>query len=229
MSSSLDCVHVKTVFLHLDRPFVGGGEALRLAVTAARPDRTELHGHGPVGEPVYRLPPVRYLVRRHVPVLVGIGDGLPVLEELFRNRPPVLRMGGAVYTVLGADMEESVERFGATVGPVSYRFASPWLALNQENHTRYLGLDPLARRDLLVRILVGNLLSTAKGVGVFVNTRLRAELRLRPVLATLKGMGMLGFLGRAQFNFELPRWWGLGKSVSRGFGIVERLQGPGRP
>jgi hypothetical protein len=33
---------------------------------------------------------------------------------------------------------------------------------------------------------------------------------------------MLGFLGTFSVNFEIPDYWGIGKSVSRGFGTVVR-------
>jgi hypothetical protein len=32
---------------------------------------------------------------------------------------------------------------------------------------------------------------------------------------------MLGFLGTFSMNFEIPDYWGIGKSVSRGFGTVK--------
>ncbi len=34
---------------------------------------------------------------------------------------------------------------------------------------------------------------------------------------------MLGFLGSFSENFEIPDYWGIGKSVSRGFGTVKRV------
>ncbi len=34
---------------------------------------------------------------------------------------------------------------------------------------------------------------------------------------------MLGFLGTFSVNFEIPDYWGIGKSVSRGFGTVKRV------
>jgi CRISPR/Cas system CMR-associated protein Cmr1 (group 7 of RAMP superfamily) len=33
---------------------------------------------------------------------------------------------------------------------------------------------------------------------------------------------MLGFLGTFSVNFEIPDYWGIGKSVSRGFGTIIR-------
>jgi len=39
----------------------------------------------------------------------------------------------------------------------------------------------------------------------------------------LKGTPMLGFLGTFSVNFEIPDYWGIGKSVSRGFGTVMKV------
>ncbi len=33
---------------------------------------------------------------------------------------------------------------------------------------------------------------------------------------------MTGFMGTFSVNFEIPDYWGIGKSVSRGFGTVVR-------
>ena len=38
---------------------------------------------------------------------------------------------------------------------------------------------------------------------------------------------MLGFLGSFSVNFEIPVYWGIGKSVSRGFGTVLKNWGIG--
>ncbi|NOX21076.1 MAG: CRISPR-associated endonuclease Cas6 [Nitrospirae bacterium] len=36
---------------------------------------------------------------------------------------------------------------------------------------------------------------------------------------------LLGFLGTFSVNFEIPDYWGIGKSVSRGFGTVVKTRG----
>lgn len=48
--------------------------------------------------------------------------------------------------------------------------------------------------------------------------------RMKEVKTSLKGTPMLGFLGDFSVNFEIPDYWGIGKSVSRGFGTVKRVQ-----
>ena len=34
---------------------------------------------------------------------------------------------------------------------------------------------------------------------------------------------MLDFLGTFSVNFEIPDYWGIGKSVSKGFGTIKRI------
>jgi hypothetical protein len=49
-------------------------------------------------------------------------------------------------------------------------------------------------------------------------------INLKEVQTSLKGTTMLGFLGTFSVNFEIPDYWGIGKSVSRGFGTIKKLQ-----
>ena len=44
------------------------------------------------------------------------------------------------------------------------------------------------------------------------------------MLTKKKSTPMLGFLGTFSVNFEIPDYWGIGKSVSRGFGTVKRCR-----
>jgi hypothetical protein len=63
----------------------------------------------------------------------------------------------------------------------------------------------------------------AKAFGHRVGIRLIADAKgLRPWITRLKSVEMLAFLGTFRINFLLPDHIGIGKSVSRGFGTVER-------
>lgn len=46
----------------------------------------------------------------------------------------------------------------------------------------------------------------------------------KEIPTSLKGTPMLGFLGTFSVNFAIPDYWGIGKSVSRGFGTVKRVK-----
>ena len=78
---------------------------------------------------------------------------------------------------------------------------------------------------MLERILVGNIISMSKGLGYTVPGQIEANIfDLRKIHTKLKGTHMLAFLGTFSVNFEIPDYWGIGKSVSRGFGTVKRLK-----
>ena len=65
----------------------------------------------------------------------------------------------------------------------------------------------------------------SKGIGYTVSEPIKAEIgRLREVKTSLKGTPMLGFLGTFSVNFNIPDYWGIGKSVSRGFGTVVKVK-----
>jgi hypothetical protein len=45
---------------------------------------------------------------------------------------------------------------------------------------------------------------------------------LQPKKVYSKGIPLIGFEGMFQTNFNLPDYFGIGKSVSRGFGTVRK-------
>jgi hypothetical protein len=87
----------------------------------------------------------------------------------------------------------------------------------------YLGASEVARRRLLEKVLIGNILSAAKGFDHTVSSEITVELkRIRPTECLLKDIPVIGFYGSFTVNFQLPPLFGLGKSVSRGYGAVSR-------
>jgi len=70
----------------------------------------------------------------------------------------------------------------------------------------------------------------SKSLGYTVPEPIKAEIKhMKEVSTSLKGTPMLGFMGTFSVNFEIPDYWGIGKSVSRGFGTVKRLEESGSP
>lgn len=127
--------------------------------------------------------------------------------------------------VLESTLTRHREPLGETPEPVAYCFRTPWLGLNQDNYRAYQAdRDSAIRQAILRRVLVGNCLSLAKAFGHHVRACLTADVSgLRPWTTRLKGVEMLGFLGTFHVNFHIPERVGIGKSVSRGFGTVERM------
>jgi hypothetical protein len=187
-------------------------------------DEILLHHHEQDGSLRYQYPVVQFKVLRRTAHLIGLADGAALLSRLWAQVDHT-RIGGEDLQVLEATLSRRVEMIGAAGEAVEYRFVTPWLGLNQENHRRYeADASPERRQALLDSILRGNCLSLAKAFGHRVETRLSADPGgLRPFPTTLKGVPMLGFVGTVRINFLLPDRVGIGKSVSRGFGTVERV------
>jgi hypothetical protein len=184
-------------------------------------DQVLLHNHRPGGEPIYQYPRVQFKVLESMAVLVGINEGSQLLQQLWLEIDET-RLGGEHLEVLQAEFESRHEEIHVTAEPIEYRFVTPWLALNQKNFRSYVGSrNPSYRKDELARILVGNCLGLAKSLGIRFHERIHADCRgLTSIKTTLKGNGMIGFVGKFSINVAIPEYIGLGKSVSRGFGTI---------
>lgn len=230
--SSETTLHLRRLLIFADPPLAGGGVALRQAVTARFPDEPLLHNHAEPGGAGgqtsaggydYRAPRVRYLIRDGIGEVVGWGDGADLLDG-FPERLDRLRIGPQEHRVLGTELHDLSAPFGRTDEPRAYRTLTPWLALNEQNASRFEALDGPGRRALLSRILVGNLLALAKSVGHWVDGRIGAEIasvRVQPVRH--KGIRLIGIRAHARVNFALPPLLGIGKLASKGYGVWQPL------
>jgi hypothetical protein len=92
----------------------------------------------------------------------------------------------------------------------------------QRNYEKYQLLGSRAKKkELLVKILVGNIISMLRRLGYNVPEPIKADIHdVKEVPAKLKCTPMLGFLGSFSVNFDIPDYWGIGKLVSRGFGTA---------
>lgn len=216
-------IEVTEFRLRLSRP-VSPGEAalLRGYFGDVFGDEGLVHHHRADGSLLYDYPRVQFKVIDRTARVIGIAEGGAVVERLWKE-VDCTRLGGEELPILEGTLRRRAEPFGDAPDPVEYRFITPWLGLNQENHRKYetAGSDT-ERQDILGRVLVGNCLSLAKSFGHRVDCRLAAEMaELRVRTCRLKGIPMIGFLGTFRVNFLIPAWLGVGKSVSRGFGTVE--------
>ena len=100
-----------------------------------------------------------------------------------------------------------------------------WLPLNQENYAKYMAMESLADKyAMLEKLLTGNILSMAKGLGVHFERQVECKITAmeEPRLIVYKGVKMMAFDAEFKSNVSLPDYVGLGKGVSLGFGMVVR-------
>ena len=214
--------HIRRLHLYTDRPFTHHGSDLRRAVTGAFPDRAVLHNH--LGESFdYRSPRVRYTVIDHRPQIISFDDGLQVLEEIYREGL-TLRVGRESYRISGAELEDEIACLGTIDDLMKYKSTTPWLALNKENHQKYLDESGEEYRQVLFgRILNGNYLSLCKGVGISIMEKLMTRvITYRALSLSHQGTRLIGFRVEYVSNMILPEGIGLGKLVSKGFGLMKK-------
>ncbi len=184
-----------------------------------------LHNHMGNGELRYKYPQVQYKVIDHVPMLVALAEGAELLPQLFLQIRE-LNIKGRIYPVHQKQIEAIQWEPAFSERPVHYQFKTNWMALNQANHKRYRNASNAEQQTLLNRTIVGNMLSMLKGIGVFADQQIDANVTITGEReARFKNNRMLSFTGRFSTNLVLPEHIGLGKQVARGFGTISQIQG----
>ena len=208
-----------TLTLASTRPITESASQLRGFFATRFTEYELLHQHI-TDKLIYRYPKIQYKIIDGTPMVIGINEGAEVLKEIY-DQYDQIKLGDNTYEIVERGVALRKADFGISDQILSYRFVTPWLALNQKNHERYLKSDRVERRDLLRRTLTGNILSMAKGLDYVVVSQIRLDIgRTRHKSCTVKGVDMLGIDCEFMVNFAIPDYLGLGKSVSRGYGAV---------
>lgn len=186
-----------------------------------------LHNHEVSGASMYRYPLVQYKIVGKTPVVLAIEEGIRAVHPLVMERQE-LTLGEHRYPCGRVEIDLNTVLIGDTKEFRHYRFDSPWFGLNQANYRRYEQSGAEERQELLKRILAGNLLSLAKGLGLSVDERLQIQLDVKEQRVRFKDEYVLGFTGTFSVNYLIPDLFGIGKSISRGFGSVRSVRGEER-
>jgi hypothetical protein len=187
------------------------------------PENTILHHHLNNGSTklIYSYPKVQYKILNGCPMVLGIGEAVEIVKEI--SIISHLDLKGKRYIVTDKKLIEEKVNYGVAADVISYEFLTPWLALDEQSFDRYKKRNQGEKQKQLESILVGNIISMAKGLEYVITDKIIAKVNVHEVPTSLKGTPMLGFLGHFSVNFEIPDYWGIGKSVSRGFGTIKRV------
>ena len=208
-----------TLTLASTRPIQGSASQLRGFFATKFNEYTLLHQHN-TDRLIYRYPLVQYKIIEATPTVIGINEGVEVLKEIY-DQYNEINLNGDIYEIVERGISVKNAEFGLTDKMHTYRFATPWFALNQENYKRfYLAGGRAERAGLLNRTLTGNILSMAKSLDYQVPDRIQCETDVTIRKGRQKDTNIMTFIGTFSTNFLIPEYLGLGKSVSRGFGSV---------
>ncbi len=180
-----------------------------------------LHHHSDGQNNVFSYPKVQYKIIGGTPIIIGIEEGVDVLRSI-SGEIKELELGDKTYSIEEKQIIEKNQEFGLTDIPQQYVFLTPWVALNEKNYSDFNKLHPKEQILRLHKILAGNILSISKFLEYVVLEQIHVKTKLQPKKVYSKGIPLVGFEGEFQTNFNIPNYFGIGKSVSRGFGTVKK-------
>ena len=198
--------------------------AFRGAIISKVPaDLTLFHNH--IGDNLrYRYPLIQYKRIHGKAAIICVGEGTETIGSFFSQADFKLKIGKREEDFV----VESIRANQWLLQPWDTEFQytlRKWLPLNSANYEKYMSLDSVVEKyAMLEKILIGNVLSFAKGIGVHFEQQVVCKIiaieEPRPLL--YKGVKMMAFDLDFKTNVSLPDYIGLGKGVSLGFGMVVR-------
>ena len=182
------------------------------------------HNHAGDDKLRYAYPLIQYKRINQKAAIVCIGEGTEAIGEFFAASNFDVTLGDRAISLEVEQVKASHTLVQVWDSQFAYHLRR-WLPLNEDNYAKYNALDSLAERyAMLERLLTGNILSFAKGVGIHFDKQVQCRITAadEPRLTRYKGVKMMSFDVEFKSNVSLPDYVGLGKGVSLGYGTVVR-------
>lgn len=174
----------------------------------------------------YGYPLIQYKTIAQKPVIMCLEEGVDEIHHFFENKIWDIQVSGRNLDMSIDDLR--LNSFTMQVWDKKWKYSiRNWIALNQHNYQKYQSLENEQEQiKMLEKLLLGNILSFAKGIGWFVDKEITVEIdeihNISPV--KLKNNNLIGFSLTFRTNVFLPNFIGLGKGVSHGYGIVKEVR-----
>lgn len=172
----------------------------------------------------YDYPLVQYKSIGAKASILLIGEGVDMLNKLMPVCNAYLNIGhrrALMKVEKVTPMQTEIE----LSNPQRYRIEQ-WLPLNEENDYRFIRMqNDTDRLELLESILVGNILSMAKGLDIRFDAQVECRIQSldRYHLERVKEVTMRAFDTEFICNINLPELIGIGKHVSLGYGTIKSI------
>ena len=181
-----------------------------------------LHNHIHDDKFMFSYPLVQYKIIDDKIMIIGIDEGGEVLKKIAPELKILIL--DKKYEIKEKFLHEKEVDIKPSSEEKHYKFITPWLGLNQTNYKKYTNSKSWKdKKEIINKILVGNLLSMSKGLGIVVNKRLYAKTHFEEKIVEYKGVKMNAFTGEFKIHYDIPDYFGLGKGVSQGFGCVKQI------
>lgn len=174
-------------------------------------------------EYVYNYPLIQYRKVSGKPAIFCLDEGVDEIHKLFEQRNWTISLLGNPFSLKVDRIDMKTTNLNVWEKMFHYRIWN-WMALNEENWTHYQRLDSMVEKvAMLEKILIGNILSFAKGIDWRIEKQVKVvikDLKLERS-SRMKDIKVRTFEVDFRSNVYLPDFLGLGKGVSRGFGIIK--------
>ncbi|HOU99421.1 MAG TPA: CRISPR-associated endonuclease Cas6 [Bacteroidales bacterium] len=221
-------VKLRTIYISFEEPIrYNELNAFRSAIIEkAGRNHILFHNHLDDQQYLYRYPRIQYKIDRHHPIILCMNEGIDEIHHFFSKPSWDLFIYDKPYKVKVNKL--LVNQYNMQVWDTSFRYSlQRWHALSQENYKIFKSIThPDEQKQKLEQILVGNILSFAKGIEWTVDKEIKVQIesientRWIPFKQTKIQCFDIIF----NTNVFLPNYIGLGKNVSYGFGIVKQIK-----
>jgi len=175
---------------------------------------------------VYSYPLIQYKRIGKKPHLVCVEDGVDEIHKFFENMQEGVFLNDRPYVLKIGNLNLNTFTLQVWDKAFYYRIAD-WSPLNQENFVKYNTIGSEEEKMVFLnRILTGNILSFAKGVGWTVDKPIISKVERIDKTKNLriKGVPRVVFNVSFKSNVFLPNGIGLGKNVALGYGVVKEIK-----
>lgn len=218
--------NIRTLIIFFDNELASREITLfRGAVNAALEEGHSMLFHNHTEDGLrYAYPLIQYKRINKRAAIVCIEDGTEAVGEYFNSEMHPLVIGERTvdFTIKSVKSGNTLVQLWQNTFKYHVR---NWLPFNSSNYKAYSDLESIAdKAALLERILIGNILSFLKGVGIFVEERIVCHIISinEPRAIHYKGVKLMSFDIDFMSNISLPPLIGLGKGSSVGFGMITK-------
>ncbi|MEN8905712.1 MAG: CRISPR-associated endonuclease Cas6 [Clostridiales bacterium] len=185
------------------------------------PEYLELHNHIDKSKYNYGYPLIQYKSINKIPYIIAISNAALIIYEIMPEIQSI-KIKDKILKIYEKGVKVDRKLFGHSNNMIEYEFKNPWLPLNQKNYIEYKEYCDKDRTELLRNIMIGNILSMSKSFNYWFDKKLEIKLNIKPIRVNFKNNEMTAFKGNFIVNFNIPDYFGIGKSVSRGFGTIKK-------
>lgn len=206
------------LILDTDKPITETTSKLRGYIGNKYKEHALLHNHYKDNY-LYSYPLIQYKIINKKAIILGIDEGTKTLEDII-DTITELKLDNT-YKITDRQLYKKEYNVRVTPEEYHYKIITPWLSLNSKNYQIYMQLNNWKDKKILLnKILIGNILSMCKGLGIIANYRIHARTHLDEEKIKYKSVYLTGFKGEFITNFKLPPLYGLGKGTSHGYGTI---------